>query len=98
MAGSSEVVLLLEKHKKTIVRELNSSNVITVLVKKGVFSAEDEELVLDDSSGNVKGDVFIDLILQKGVDAFREFCFALESECPHLLTSLLTDNTLNTGV
>lgn len=92
MAGASEVVSLLEKHKSTIVRELSKTNILTVLVKKGVLSPQDEELVLKELNDSVKGDVFIEIISRKGVDAFKEFCFALETECPHLLTDLLAEN------
>ncbi|XP_075223249.1 tight junction protein ZO-3-like isoform X2 [Lycorma delicatula] len=92
MAGTSEVVSLLEKHKNTIVRELSKTNILTVLVKKGVLSPLDEDLVLNEQNESVKGDVFIELISRKGVDAFKEFCFALETECPHVLTNLLAEN------
>lgn len=92
MAGTSEVVSLLEKHKNTIVSELSKTNILTVLVKKGVLSPQDEDLVLNEQNESVKGDVFIELIARKGVDAFKEFCFALETECPHVLTNLLAEN------
>ncbi|XP_046662219.1 uncharacterized protein LOC124355224 [Homalodisca vitripennis] len=48
MAGSSEVLMLLEKHKHALGNELNCSNILPVLVKKGVFSSKDEELVTND--------------------------------------------------
>lgn len=92
MAGTSEVVSLLEKHKSTIVSELSRTNILTVLVKKGVLSPQDEELVSNEQNESVKGDLFIEIISRKGVDAFKEFCFALEMECPHVLTNLLAEN------
>lgn len=45
MAGCSEVLMLLEKHKHTVGSELNCSNILPVLVKKGVFSSKEDELL-----------------------------------------------------
>lgn len=59
MAGSSEVLMLLEKHKHTLGSELNCSNILPVLVKKGVFSSKDEELVSNESSDR-KGEDYIE--------------------------------------
>lgn len=97
MAGISEVCVLLEKHKNIIIHELNSTNILTALVKRGILTAEDEELILKQSNETIKGDVFIDVIVKKGVESFKEFCYALETECPYLLSSILNDSSLNIG-
>lgn len=50
MAGCSEVLMLLEKHKHTVGSELNCSNILPVLVKKGVFSSKEDELLANEFS------------------------------------------------
>lgn len=45
MAGCSEMLMLLEKHKHTVGSEVNCSNILPVLVKKGVFSSKEDELL-----------------------------------------------------
>ncbi|XP_039281662.1 uncharacterized protein LOC120350831 [Nilaparvata lugens] len=92
MAGMCEVASSLEKHKKIIVRELKTSKILSLLVEKGVFSADEEDLVRNEQNECVKGDIFIDLISKKGVHAFEQFCFALELECPHILSELLSED------
>lgn len=57
MAGAGEVLMLLEKHKHAVGDELNCSNIMPVLVKKGVFSSKDEGLVSYENSER-KGDIF----------------------------------------
>lgn len=94
MAGSSEVKSLMCRHKASLLRELNATNLLNVLVKRGVISEVDRDAVAGsaDRSSETDIDLFIDVIGTKGFEAFREFCFALEAECPHLLTDLLVDH------
>lgn len=94
MAGSSEVRTLMCRHKASLLRELNATNLLNVLVKRGVISEVDRDAVAGsaDRSSETDIDLFIDVIGTKGFNAFREFCFALEAECPHVLTNLLVDH------
>ncbi|XP_051169502.1 tight junction protein ZO-2 isoform X4 [Leptopilina boulardi] len=94
MAGSSEVRTLMCRHKASLLRELNATNLLNVLVKRGVISEVDRDAVAGsaDRSSETDIDLFIDVIGTKGFNAFREFCFALEAECPHVLTDLLVDH------
>lgn len=56
MAGCSEVLMLLEKHKHTVGSEVNCSNIMPVLVKKGVFSSKEDEL-LTHEYGEINGNL-----------------------------------------
>ena len=93
MAGSSEVRTLLSRHKAALLRELNGTDLLGSLVKRGVINEDDRDAVAGnvDRTSHADVDLFIDVIGAKGFDAFREFCFALEAECPHVLTDLLVD-------
>lgn len=87
----AEIKTLLSRHKASLLRELNSTDLLSVLVKRGVMTEVDKDAVAGDRSTDSDIDLFIDVIGAKGFDAFREFCFALEAECPHVLTDLLVD-------
>ncbi|XP_043268925.1 tight junction protein ZO-1 isoform X2 [Venturia canescens] len=99
MAGSSEVRTLLSRHKAALLRELNGTDLLGGLVKRGVINEVDRDAVAGnaDRTSDADVDLFIDVIGAKGFDAFREFCFALEAECPHVLTDLLVDQHSITG-
>ncbi|XP_063980118.1 tight junction protein ZO-1-like isoform X2 [Diachasmimorpha longicaudata] len=93
MAGSSEVKTLLSRHKASLLRELNTTDLLSALVKRCVITEIDKDAVAGNADRSAVADIdlFIDVIGAKGFDAFREFCFALEAECPHVLTDLLVD-------
>ncbi|KAH0554700.1 hypothetical protein KQX54_012355 [Cotesia glomerata] len=99
MAGSLEIKILLSRHKSSLLQELNSTDLLSVLVKRGVITDVDKDAVAGNPEQTVNADIdlFIDIIGAKGFDAFREFCFALEAECPHVLTDLLVDQHSVTG-
>lgn len=100
MAGSMEVRILLSRHKTALLRELNLTNLLSVLVKQGVIAEIDRDSIVNNNEGRLVEpdiDLLIELISAKGFDAFREFCFALEAECPHVLTDLLVDQHNITG-
>ncbi|XP_015112181.1 tight junction protein ZO-1 isoform X1 [Diachasma alloeum] len=99
MAGSSEVKTLLSRHKASLLRELNTTDLLSVLVKRCVITEIDKDAVAGNADRSAVADIdlFIDVIGAKGFDAFREFCFALEAECPHVLTDLLVDQHSLTG-
>ncbi|XP_011499294.1 PREDICTED: transcription initiation factor TFIID subunit 7-like [Ceratosolen solmsi marchali] len=127
VGGSPEVRILLSRHKASLLRELEATNLLGVLLKRGVITEVDRQALVssgfarrpnygrsggdDDDDDDVDDDVdvngsigdttdvdlFIELIQAKGFEAFREFCFALEAECPHVLTDLLVDQHALTG-
>lgn len=113
--GSAEVRMLLSRHKASLARELKATNLLQVLLKRGVITELDIQALLlasstssssvdhqtpaqDESNQEADVDLFIELIQGKGFEAFREFCFALEAECPHVLTDLLVDQHAITGL
>lgn len=97
--GSAEVRRLLSRHKGSLLRELEGSNLIGALLERGVITELDRKAV--QSGGDVGDDADVDLLVElvqaKGFEAFREFCFALEAECPHVLAELLVDQHALTG-
>lgn len=110
--GSAEVRTLLSRHKASLARELKATNLLGVLLKRGVITELDRQALLlasstptpdqvprqDENSQEADVELFIELIQGKGFEAFREFCFALEAECPHVLTDLLVDQHAITGL
>lgn len=138
-----EVRTLLMRHRKQIIREINESELITVLTQKGVLTAS-HQIQLDDiqNSGNspniglnnatttatplknntvwdtvngctnagisgseiikcnfgIETDIdekkctyLIDVIASSGFEKFKEFCYAIESECSKLIGDLIHD-------
>lgn len=84
---------MLDRHKLQIAKELTGQNLLAQLSKKGVFNAEEEQLIAAEADLTCRADLFVEILSKKGFNAFRELCIALEMECPHLLTSLLLDST-----
>jgi len=91
MAGMDAVSRLLDRNRELISRELESTKIVGLLVKKGVLSVDEEQAVNSHTDANLRCDAFVRVLAQKGLTAFRELCYALEHECPHVLTSLLVD-------
>ena len=85
---------LLSRHKLALAREFGApvSGVLTRLSARGVLTAEDERRLRSETDESLRGDRVAELFAEKGFNAFRELCVALEMECPHLLTSLVIDN------
>lgn len=101
---AGEVRALLSRHKPSLLHELGSTELLAVLVRRGVLGEADLcALQAESPSGENGGahfdiDLFVELIQTKGFEAFREFCFALESECPHVLNDLLVDQNVLSGI
>lgn len=147
-----EVRTLLMRHRKQIIREINESELVTVLTQKGVLTAAHQKQLHDIqnagkllsnniglnnaanphiknnvsdtvngcmSAGGVSGNgsgsetikcnfgnesdtdekkctYLIDVIARSGFEKFKEFCYAIESECPKLIGDLIHDQ-LNGG-
>lgn len=133
-----EVRALLMRHRKQIIREVNDSELVTVLTQKGVLSTVNQKhlndiqtekfnnfalnnvttpliknLTLDAvANGCTNGGsetikcnfdnetidaddkkciYLIDVIARNGFEKFKEFCYAIESECPKLIADLIHD-------
>lgn len=120
-----EVRALLMRHRKQIIRDLNESKLLTVLIEKGVLNKSNEQLFnkiqcndnndhenygkLSDSPSQIpfiehltngidekKCICLIDVIAKNGFEKFKEFCYAIETECPQLIEDLINDR-LNGG-
>ncbi|XP_014231930.1 tight junction protein ZO-1 isoform X2 [Trichogramma pretiosum] len=90
-SASGEVRTLLSRHKTSLLRELSQTSLLGVLVKRSVLSEFDRQALYGPGASEPDVELFIELLQAKGFEAFREFCFALEAECPHVLTDLLVD-------
>lgn len=133
-----EVRALLMRHRKQIIRDINESELVTVLTQKGVLSATNlkqlNELQSDkynkfglnngttpiiknltdtangltmnggsvceiiksnfdneSESDEKKCTFLIDVIARNGFEKFKEFCYAIERECPKLIEDLIAD-------
>lgn len=146
-----EVRTLLMRHRKQIIREINESELLTLLTQKNVLTAAQHKQlnelqnsgkppinislnnaatpliknILSDSvngcasAGGISGSAsgsetinsifgseldndekkcinLIDVIARSGFEKFKEFCYAIESECPKLIGDLIHDQ-LNGG-
>ncbi|GAB6031938.1 hypothetical protein CHUAL_010326 [Chamberlinius hualienensis] len=85
-------IRLVEKHRNTITRELDVNKLIPVLLQKGILNADEENKIYQEISQVRRVERFLDIILRKAPDAYREFCSTLEVAAPHLLTCFPLDN------
>lgn len=136
-----EVRALLMRHRKQIIRDVNESELVTVLAQKGVLSATNQKQLTEilsekynkfiglnngstpiiknltdtatngfqtSNGGNVSETIksnidneneldekkctfLIDVIARNGFEKFKEFCYAIERECPKLIEDLIAD-------
>lgn len=98
-----EVRGLLVQHRDGITRELRTSRMIAVLLDTEVLTAkdrlaicgddEDDHNANDDSPNNVDSQCenLIDFVAQHGFEKFKQFCYAIEAECPQLIADLIND-------
>lgn len=99
-----EVKCLLQRHRTSIIRDLNETNLLSILVKSDVLNVCDEEIINggseisenDTNDLEVKCNKLIDIISKNGFEKFKVFCYAIETECPQLITELINDR-LNNG-
>ena len=92
MAGEYGVSRLLSRHRSAITVDLDVRLVLPVLIRKSVFTYADECEILSQPDARQRAEVFVDILSEKGYDAFKEFCLALERCYPHLLTSFLVNS------
>uniref|UniRef100_A0A1B0GNT1 Uncharacterized protein n=1 Tax=Phlebotomus papatasi TaxID=29031 RepID=A0A1B0GNT1_PHLPP len=86
-----EVRGLLQRHRLGLLRELEESQLVPVLVKKGVLNVVDEEVINAEVNVDRKCDGVIEAIARKGFHKFKEFCYAVETECPQFITDIIND-------
>lgn len=86
-----EVHCLLSRHRIQIIRELNETKLVPVLVNKNILNGNDEELVKNECDSEKKCSLLIDFVSRNGFEKFKEFCYAIETECPQLIEDLIND-------
>nr|XP_032522692.1 tight junction protein ZO-1-like [Danaus plexippus plexippus] len=90
MAAVADVCAGLAQHKTTLLRELCDTNVLDVLVKKGIFSLNDLEAVTSALDSD-KCNFFIEVVSKQSGVKLRDLCAILYNECPKLAKELMND-------
>uniref|UniRef100_A0A182MKR8 CARD domain-containing protein n=1 Tax=Anopheles culicifacies TaxID=139723 RepID=A0A182MKR8_9DIPT len=88
---TGEVRSLLMRHRLSIVRDLIGTSLVQVLLKAGVLTAAQEEQLTGEPSLDARCDQLIELIARDGFEKFKQFCYAIESECSQLISDLIND-------
>uniref|UniRef100_A0A182VS13 CARD domain-containing protein n=1 Tax=Anopheles minimus TaxID=112268 RepID=A0A182VS13_9DIPT len=88
---TGEVRSLLMRHRLSIVRDLIGTSLVQVLLKAGVLTATEEEQLTGEASLDARCDQLIELIARDGFEKFKQFCYAIESECSQLISDLIND-------
>uniref|UniRef100_A0A182TBQ8 CARD domain-containing protein n=1 Tax=Anopheles maculatus TaxID=74869 RepID=A0A182TBQ8_9DIPT len=61
------------------------------MLKAGVLTAAQEEQLTGEASLDARCDQLIELIARDGFEKFKQFCYAIESECSQLISDLIND-------
>ncbi|XP_050085112.1 uncharacterized protein LOC126570982 isoform X4 [Anopheles aquasalis] len=88
---TAEVRSLLMRHRLSIVRDLVGTGLLQVLLKGGVLTVAQEEQLNAEDSLEVRCEQLIELIAGGGFEQFKQFCYAIESECSQLISDLIND-------
>ncbi|XP_050071750.1 uncharacterized protein LOC126559623 [Anopheles maculipalpis] len=88
---TGEVRSLLMRHRLSIVRDLIGTSLLQVLLKAGVLTATQEEQLTGEPSLDARCDQLIELVARDGFEKFKQFCYAIESECSQLISDLIND-------
>lgn len=88
---TGEVRSLLMRHRLSIVRDLIGTSLVQVLLKAGVLTVAQEEQLTGEPSLDARCDQLIELIARDGFEKFKQFCYAIESECSQLISDLIND-------
>uniref|UniRef100_A0A182P0C5 CARD domain-containing protein n=1 Tax=Anopheles epiroticus TaxID=199890 RepID=A0A182P0C5_9DIPT len=95
---TGEVRSLLMRHRLSIVRDLIGTSLLQVLLKASVLTAAQEEQLTGEPSLDARCDQLIELIARDGFEKFKQFCYAIESECSQLISDLINDKLSQTDV
>ncbi|CAH0731778.1 unnamed protein product, partial [Brenthis ino] len=90
MAATADVCAGLAQHKAILLRELCDTHVLDVLVKKGIFSVHDLE-VITSAVDSDKCNYFIEVVSKQSGVKLRDLCTVLYNECPKLAKELMND-------
>ena len=86
---------LLTANRVDIVDDLLVDDVLTELVSNFVFDNDDVELIHAESTSKRQAEKLLDLLVNKGDQAFSHFLAALKDPYPHIVELLETDNQAN---
>ncbi|KAI5645819.1 tight junction protein ZO-1 isoform X1 [Phthorimaea operculella] len=90
MAAAGDVCAGLIRHKDTLLRELCDTNILDVLVKKGLISLTDLELITGAADSD-KCNYFLEIVSKQSDTKLSDLCLVLEKECPKLFKELSND-------
>ncbi|XP_013186154.2 tight junction protein ZO-1 isoform X3 [Amyelois transitella] len=90
MASVGEVCAGLIRHKTILTRELADTNILDVLVKKGIFTVGDLELITS-APESEKCNYFIQIVSKQSGAKLGELCSVVDKECPKLSKELKND-------
>lgn len=90
MAAAGDVCAGLLRHKAILLRELSDTNILDVLVKKGLFSLSDLELITS-AADTDKCNYFVEIVSKQSGAKLSDLCSMLEKECPKLSKELMND-------
>ncbi|XP_062525414.1 tight junction protein ZO-1 isoform X6 [Bombyx mori] len=90
MAAAGSVCAGLIRHKHILLRELTDTNILDVLVKKGIFNLHDLETVTSADECD-KCNYFIEVVSKQSGAKLNDLCDVLKNECPKLAKELMND-------
>lgn len=90
MAALGNVCAGLVRHKHILLRELTDTNILDALVKKGIFSLNDLELITS-APDSEKCNYFVEVVSKQTDVRLNDLCVVLNKECPKLTKELMND-------
>lgn len=90
MTAAGDVCAGLLRHKHILLRELTDTNILDVLVKKGIFSLHELELITS-AADSEKCSYFVEVVSKQNGVRLNDLCSVLGRECPKLAKELMND-------
>lgn len=90
MAAVRDVCAGLLRHKHILLRELCDTNILDVLVKKGILNLNEFEIITGANDSD-KCNYFIEIVSKQSGAKLNDLCVVLSKECPKLSKELMND-------
>ncbi|KAF9808354.1 hypothetical protein SFRURICE_008407 [Spodoptera frugiperda] len=90
MAAVGDVCAGLLRHKHILLRELCDTNILDVLVKKGILNLNEFEIITGANDSD-KCNYFIEIVSKQSGVKLNDLCVILSKECPKLSKELMND-------
>lgn len=90
MTAAGDVCAGLLRHKHVLFRELTDTNILDVLVKKGIFNVHDLEFI-SSAVDSEKCNYFVEIVSKQSGVRLNDLCAVLGRECPKLAKELMND-------